>query len=124
VSSYNDIQAKALLGRILAPHTQGASEAWLGILACIRWPTPLANPPHTATVRGAPPILMAASTHDPSTAYVWSQELRDQIPGAVLLTRDGDGHTSSWRAGGRTRDAIARYLISGRTPPPGTVYPD
>ena len=27
--------AKALLGRVVAPHTQGASEAWLGILALL-----------------------------------------------------------------------------------------
>jgi hypothetical protein len=67
---------------------------------------------------------VAASTHDPSTPYVWAQQLRDQIPAAVLLTRDGDGHTSSWLSRGRTRDAIARYLISRRPPPPNTVYPD
>jgi pimeloyl-ACP methyl ester carboxylesterase len=124
VLSYGDFGAKALLGRILAPHTQGASEAWLGILGCMRWPVPLANPPHRLMVRGAPPILVAASTHDPSTPYVWAQELRDQIPGSVLLTRDGDGHTSSWLSSGRTRDAIADYLITRKPPPPNTVYPD
>jgi hypothetical protein len=90
----------------------------------MRWPVPLANPPHKAEVHGAPPILVAASTHDPSTSYVWAQELRDQIPRAVLLTRDGDGHTSSWLGGGRTRDAIARYHVTRRAPPPNTVYPD
>jgi pimeloyl-ACP methyl ester carboxylesterase len=124
VLSYEDFQAKALLGRVLAPHTQGASEAWLGILGCIRWPTPLANPPHTVTVRGAPPILVVASTHDPSTPYVWAHELRAQLPSAVLLTRDGDGHTSSWLTGGRTQDAIADYLVTGKAPPPNTIYPD
>ncbi|HMJ34996.1 MAG TPA: alpha/beta hydrolase [Baekduia sp.] len=124
VVSYTDFRAKALLGRVLAPHTQGASEAWLGILGCMRWPVPLANPPHRAEVHGAPPILVAASTHDPSTPYVWAQELRDQIPRAVLLTRDGDGHTSSWLGGGRTRDAIANYLITRKPPPANTVYPD
>ena len=47
-----------------------------------------------------------------------------QIPGAVLITRDGDGHTSSLMHPSRTRDAIARYLITRNTPPPNTVYPD
>ena len=124
VSSYDDFAAKALLGRILAPHTQGASEAWLGILGCVRWPVPLARRYHVVTVRGAPPILLVASTHDPSTSYVWSHEMRDHIAGSVLLTRDGDGHTSSWLTSGRTRDAIAHYLITQKTPPPNTVYPD
>jgi hypothetical protein len=55
---------------------------------------------------------------------VWAHELRDLIAGAVLLTRDGDGHTTSWLRSGRTRDAIAHYLITGETPPPNTVYPD
>jgi pimeloyl-ACP methyl ester carboxylesterase len=124
VTTYDDFAAKALLGRVLAPHTQGASEAWLGILGCIRWPVPLARPHHTVTVRGAPPILLVASTHDPSTPYVFAHEMRDHIAGSVLLTRDGDGHTSSWLSGGRTRDAIAHYLITTQTPPPNTVYPD
>jgi pimeloyl-ACP methyl ester carboxylesterase len=124
VTTYDDFVAKARLGRVLAPHTQGASEAWLGILGCIRWPVPLARPHHTVTVRGAPPILLVASTHDPSTPYVFAHEMRDHIAGSVLLTRDGDGHTSSWRSSGRARDAIAHYLITKQTPPPNTVYPD
>jgi hypothetical protein len=55
---------------------------------------------------------------------VWAHELRNQMPSAVLLTRDGDGHTSSWLQNSRTSDAIAHYLITGQTPPPNTVYPD
>jgi hypothetical protein len=46
------------------------------------------------------------------------------IAGSVLLTREGDGHTSSWLGGGRTRDAIARYLITLQTPPDNSVYAD
>ena len=40
--------------------------------------------------------------------------MRDHIAGLVLLTRDGDGHTSSWLTSGRTRDAIARYRAGAR----------
>ena len=124
IVTYEDFVATTLLGRVVAPHTQGASEAWLGFLACMRWPVPTANPPHRIAVRGAPPILLAGSTHDPETNYVWAHELRKQLPSAVLLTRDGDGHTSSWLKNSRTSDAIAHYLITGQTPPPNTVYPD
>jgi TAP-like protein len=86
---------------------------------------PVANPPRTLRVRGAPRILLANATHDPSTPYLWAQGLHSQLPSAVLLTREGDGHTSSWLLGrSRTRDAIVDYLITRRTPPPGTVYPD
>jgi TAP-like protein len=124
VLSYESFAAKALSGRVLAPHTQGASEAWPGMLACMRWPVPLARPQHTVNVRGAPPILLAASTHDPSTPYVFAHEMHDHIAGSILLTRDGDSHTSSWLGGGRTRDAITHYLLTGQTPPPNSVYPD
>jgi hypothetical protein len=41
----------------------------------------------------------------------------------VLLTREGDGHTSSWLGPrSRTNAAIANYLITRATPPPNTVY--
>jgi hypothetical protein len=122
-SDYDTFMAKTQLGRVLAPHTQGASEAWLGMLGCMRWPV-APNPPHRLAVHGAPPILLVSSTHDPSTAHVWAHQMRDRIDGSVLLTRDGDGHASSWLAGGRTRDAIARYLLTGETPPANTVLPD
>ena len=124
IVTYEDFVAKTLLGRVVAPHTQGASEAWLGILACMRWPVPVTYLPHSIMVRGAPPILLVGSTHDPETNYVWAHELRNQMPSAVLLTRDGDGHTSSWLQNSRTSDAIAHYLITRQTPPPNTVYPD
>jgi pimeloyl-ACP methyl ester carboxylesterase len=125
VKSYEDLRAKIVLGRALAPHTQGAGETWLGLTECLRWPVPLANPPHSVRVRGTPPILLVGATHDPSTPYVWAHGLRDQIPSAVLLTRDGDGHTSSWLGPrSRTNDAIVDYLITGKAPPPNTVYPN
>ena len=125
VSGYGEFAFKTLLARTLAPHTQGASEAWPLLGGCLHWPVPVANPPHRARIRGAPRILLANATHDPSTPYLWAQGLLSQIPSAVLLTREGDGHTSSWLLGrSRTRDAIVRYLITRRTPPRGTVYPD
>jgi pimeloyl-ACP methyl ester carboxylesterase len=124
VTTFDAFASTTLLGRMLAPHTQGGSEAWHAITGCIRWPVPLARPYHTVTVRGAPPILLVSSTHDTETPYPWARDMHDHIAGSVLLTRDGDGHTSSWRSGGRTRDAIAHYLITKQTPPPNTVYPD
>jgi hypothetical protein len=42
----------------------------------------------------------------------------------VLLTREGDGHTSSLLHPSRTNDAIADYLITRTTPSPNTVLPD
>jgi len=121
--SFEDLAAKELLGRVVAPHLQGASQTWTVLAGCMDWPVPLANPPHLADVQGAPPILLINATHDPSTSYVWAQSLQDQIEGSVLLTREGDGHISYLVPGAvRTRAAIDTYLITSETPPPNTVY--
>ena len=121
--TYEDFTALAEVGRRVAPHTQGASEAWLGLLGCLRWPVPQANPQHVPRIHGAPPILLVSATHDPSTSYVWARRVAREVPSAVLLVRNGDGHTSSW-LGPRsaTNNAIVRYLITRRTPPRGTHY--
>ena len=123
IASFADFATMTRRGRALAPHTQGANEAWIGITGCMQWPVPLANPPHRARVRGAPPILLVSSTHDPSTPYVGARRILRQIPRAVLLTREGDGHTSSWLGPrSRTNAAIVNYLITRATPPPNTTY--
>jgi TAP-like protein len=67
---------------------------------------------------------LAGAVVRPLDALRLGAGLREQAPGAVLVTREGDGHTSSWLRGrSRTRDAMVRYLITGRTPPADTVYP-
>jgi pimeloyl-ACP methyl ester carboxylesterase len=121
--SEGDLAAKEMLGRVIAPHLRGASQTWTIQTGCLGWPAPLINPPHAAAVRGAPPILLVNATHDPSTSYVWAHGLLDQLPSAVLLTRDGDGHTS-YLFPGHTRDAIDAYLVTGVTPAPNTVTHD
>jgi pimeloyl-ACP methyl ester carboxylesterase len=121
IHGYGDFAAMRLLGRVLAPHSQGFAEAWRGVLGCLHWPVRVPDPPQRVHIRRAPPILLVNATHDPSTPYVWAQDVRSQIAGSVLLTRDGDGHTSSLLQRSATRDAIARYLITKRPPPPNTV---
>jgi pimeloyl-ACP methyl ester carboxylesterase len=124
IAGFQDLLAATMLARALAPRTQGAGEAWPALVGCMHWPAAPANPPHPARIQGAPPILLVNATHDPSTPYRWAHNVLHQIPGAVLLTRDGDGHTSSLLHPGRTSDAVARYLVTRRTPAPNTVYPD
>ena len=123
VRSLSDLKRLQLLGRVVAPRLRGASQSWTVLAGCIGWPAPVVNPPHPTDVAGTPPILIINATHDPSTPYVWAQQLAAELGSAVLLTRAGDGHTSYLAKGpSRTRDAIDRYLITGQTPPPNTVY--
>jgi TAP-like protein len=121
--TYDAMAARELLGRVVAPRVRGASQTWAVQATCLGWPAPVVDPPRPLAAHGAPPILIVNATHDPATAYPWAHGLLDQIEGGVLLTRDGDGHTS-YLSPGRTRDAIDAYLLTGAPPPPNSVYPD
>src|SRR5215213_4003621 len=122
VRNLTDLKRFELLGKTVAPRLGGASQAWTILAGCVGRTAPVVNPPHPTRVTGTPRLLLVNSTHDPSTPYVWAQQLASEIRRSVLLTRKGDGHTSYLVHGpSRTRDAIDRYLITGRTPPPNTV---
>ncbi|MFT4038969.1 MAG: alpha/beta hydrolase [Thermomicrobiales bacterium] len=125
ITTWDDLAAYELFGATISPHTQGASQTWGILTGCMNWPVPVANPQGVWNVQGAPPILIVNATHDPSTSYLWAQLMREQIAGSVLLTRAGDGHTSTFLPeGSATRAAITHYLLTGETPPPNTVYVD
>ncbi|MFM1966726.1 MAG: hypothetical protein RL134_2451 [Actinomycetota bacterium] len=71
---------------------------------------------------GVPPtILVVATTHDPATPFEWGEVLVAQLGDAVLLVREGDGHTA-YREGSDCTDAVVdEFLIDGALPEPGTV---
>jgi pimeloyl-ACP methyl ester carboxylesterase len=122
LATWDDLQAYEIFGETISPHTQGATQTWTILAGCMKWPVPVANPPGEWDVTGAPPILIVNATHDPSTSYLWAQLMQEQIAGSVLLTREGDGHTSFFLTGeSATRAAITHYLLTGETPPPNTV---
>ena len=99
LATWDDLAAYEMFGNAVAPHTQGATQTWTILTGCMGWPVPVANPPRAWEVSGAPPILIVNATHDPSTSYLWAQFMREQIAGSVLLTREGDGHTSFFLTG-------------------------
>jgi pimeloyl-ACP methyl ester carboxylesterase len=117
--TYGDYRRLAAKARKIAPHLQGASQSWT-LLHCIGYPLRGTNPPRRMDIRDVPPILLVNATHDASTSYKWALQVRSQIRGSVLLTRIGDGHTSSM-TDACARAVIDRYLIDGVTPRPGFV---
>jgi pimeloyl-ACP methyl ester carboxylesterase len=122
---FDHLAARHLVDEALAPHTRGGSQTWWVQTRCLGWPVPGQNPVRPLRVHGTPPILIINATHDPSTSIAWALEMLNQIPSAVLLVREGDGHTSyRTTRPSRTRDAIDEYLITGKTPPPNTILPD
>ena len=81
----------------------------------------MTNAPRLANIDGnLVPILMVNSLYDPSTSYIWAEGCRQQVGNAVLLGRDGDGHTSYSLAGEASR-IIDRYLVTLELPAHGTV---
>ncbi|MCU1461129.1 MAG: hypothetical protein JWO37_1204 [Acidimicrobiales bacterium] len=88
-------------------------------LPCAFWPVPPQGAAGPLSAPGAPPLLVVGTTHDPATPFVWAQGLARQL-GAVLLSRDGNGHTA-YSSGNRCIDAaVEMYLIALAPPAAGT----
>lgn len=68
-----------------------------------------------------PPVLVVATTHDPATPFAWAELLVSQLGDAVLLVREGDGHTGYREGSTCTDEAVDAFLLEGALPEPGTV---
>jgi len=75
---------------------------------------------HFLHIKGAPRALIVNANHDPSTSYTWALSLQAEMPGSVLLTRKGDGHTS-YLSSACAQHAIDSYLINLTLPRPGAA---
>jgi len=103
-----------------APHTGGVSLAWEAMAGCVGWPStqpPLALPSH---VRPASSVLITATTGDPISPYLWSQDLADRLTGSRLVTAAIDGH-GAFDNSTCAAAAIDRYLADGTLPASETV---
>ncbi len=99
----------------------GAAIAWSS-LTCAEWP--IAPQAKVGPIRapGTPTILVVGSTGDPATPYPQAVAVAHQLAHAVLLTRDGPGHTAYFSSA-CVRARVDTYLLTLRTPPAGTVCP-
>ena len=95
----------------------GAIEAW-GSLVCAYWPVPPTGRAAPVHPSGLAPLLVVGSTRDPVTPYAWAKALADELPGAVLLTRAGDGHTGYF-ASSCVQQSGGRLLRRPPTPAAG-----
>ncbi len=89
-------------------------------LQCAYWPVKPKSGQGPLTVQGAPPILLVGGTNDPATPYAESQSVNRQIAGSILLTRQGNGHTS-YDSSSCVHAAEDAYLIDLTLPAAGTV---
>ncbi|KAK0709397.1 Alpha/Beta hydrolase protein [Lasiosphaeria miniovina] len=118
-----DVRRVLNVGASLTPWNKGLCEFLDIAITCIGWPTKLTNPPRALNpVRMAkvPPMLIVNAFFDPETSAMWASGLREQIPNAVNLWRNGTGHTSYFLHGD-TSKAIEDFLIDGTMPADNTV---
>ena len=87
-------------------------------LPCAFWPVPAERTHKPASGPGAPPIVVVGSTGDPATPYPWAVALSRQLESAVLVTRQGDGHTG-YEFSACVKDAVDTYLLDLTAPNAG-----
>ncbi|MDT0200569.1 alpha/beta hydrolase [Nocardioides sp. AE5] len=95
--------------------TFGDIFAW-GLYGCAGLQVPPAEQRPPLTAKGADPLLVVGTTRDPATPYEWAEALADQLEPAILLKRDGDGHTAYNMGSDCIDDTIEAYLIDGEVP--------
>ncbi|KAI0911421.1 TAP-like protein-domain-containing protein [Ustulina deusta] len=115
-----DVAEKQTLGAVFSPLTLGACQSYKLQTQCIGWPAPLSNPPAPVVYEGEVKLLMVNSLYDPSTSYTWALGLQSEIQNAVLLTRNGSGHTS-YLLGGEATNITNEYLLHLELPELGTI---
>jgi pimeloyl-ACP methyl ester carboxylesterase len=128
VVSCNDQQSDPSDAVIKATATRWAKQYPLfglwsasSLLQCQAWPTSR-HPVPPETAAGSAPILVVGNLHDPATPYAGAVHLAATLRTGVLLTWDGEGHTSYGQSS--CIDAkVNAYLIHGAIPAPHTTCP-
>jgi hypothetical protein len=88
----------------------------LGDPVCANWPVPPQGTVRRITAAGAPPIVVLGTTGDPATPVEWARSVASQLPGGVLLTLRGEGHTAYRNRVACINDRVDRYLVDGVVP--------
>lgn len=97
----------------------GSYAAW-EVYACSDWPVPAAGSTEPPQYGGIPPVLLIGGANDPATPFVWSQRAASQLPGSVLVTWEGIGHTATGYSP-CVDEIVTRFMLDGVLPPQGTV---
>ena len=98
-----------------ASPTFGDVFAW-GLAGCTGQVAESTEEPVRIDGDGAAPVVVVGTTRDPATPYEWAEALADQLESAVLVRREGDGHTG-YNAGNPCVDAaVEAYLLDGTVP--------
>ena len=122
-TAYASLKQLQTMGKTFNPSTSIYSNAYAREINCAGWPIqPVGTqkPLNATAAASVPPILMVTSNHDPFTSYVWALGVKTRLPSAVLLTREGNGHTSYFLRGEASK-AIEAFLVNATLPADGTT---
>ncbi len=98
------------------------SRAAYSALNCALWPAENEDRfTQELTGAGAPPILVVGGRLDNVSPHHWAEAMTARLEDAVLLTREGVGHTSYRTSGPCVDDAVDAALIDRTLPADGTV---
>lgn len=90
--------------------------AW-GDFARSQWPVKPVGTRVARHAKGAPPIMVIGTTHDPATPMVMAEALAKQLDSGFLVTQEGWNHTAySSVAGACVRNAVDNYFLKGEVP--------
>ncbi|MFF8789292.1 alpha/beta fold hydrolase [Streptomyces sp. NPDC015125] len=103
-----------------APHLGGAVRSQAALAGCLGWPVPAKPVRAGGLVPGAPPALVIQSTHQALAPHAAGSALAAQLPGSVVLSREGDDY-SMFLLSRCVRAATNRYLTDRVLPAPGTT---
>lgn len=84
---------------------------------CALWPTP-PQPlePVPSDIEGLAPLLVVSTTGDPATPYENGVRVARQIPDALLLSYEGEGHTIFLQGNECVDDIGVDYLLTATVP--------
>lgn len=87
---------------------------------CALWPTP-PQPlePVPTDLEGLAPIVLISTTGDPATPYEDGVAVAKRIPGARLITNEGEGHTIYAQGKSCVDDAVDAYFLDLELPDDG-----
>lgn len=87
-----------------------------GDVFCQEWPFEGVTERGPIEAQGAAPILVIGTTGDPATPYVWARRLADQLASGVLVTYNGEGHTTYAGGSACVNNAVDAFLLEGTAP--------
>lgn len=91
---------------------------------CPLWPVdPAPLEPVPTDLDGLAPVVVVSTTGDPATPYQAGVDAAERIPGAVLVTNEGEGHTIVGQGEECIDDAVAAYLVDLDVPDDGLTCP-